>query len=107
METTSLNIRHKSLKVKTAYSVALRTGTVETASLYIRHKLLKVKTDYSVALRTDTMFGLPRTELSNHSDKLFHEEDLEDDGAADMASESEEEIENRFCICCTMKEKIK
>ncbi len=39
--------------------------------------------------------------------ELFHEEDLEDDGAADMASQSEEEIEDLFCICWTVKEKIK
>ncbi len=42
----------------------------------------------------------------NRSDILFHEEDLEDDGAADITSESEEEIEDPFCICWTMKEKI-
>ncbi len=39
------------------------------------------------------MFGLLRTEL------LFNEKDLEDDGAADMASESEEDIEDLFYIC--------
>ncbi len=41
----------------------------------------------------------------NRSDILFHEEDLEDDGVADMANESDEEIQDPFCISWTMKEK--
>ncbi len=43
----------------------------------------------------------------NRSDILFHKEDLEDDGVADMASGSDEETEEPFCICWIMKEKMK